>query len=129
MCPDSEELKERLSPLQWAVTQEGATEYAFSGEYDKHFETGIYECICCGAALFTSDTKYDSGCGWPAYWEPVSDDAVKRLPDRSHGMVRVEVRCGSCDAHLGHVFEDGPRDTTGERFCINSASLGFKKRE
>lgn len=126
---DKDELKERLTPLQWDVTQNGATEYAFSGEYDKHFDAGRYECICCGTALFTSDAKYDSGCGWPAYWEPVSPDAVRRLEDRSHGMVRVEVRCGSCDAHLGHVFDDGPRDTTGERFCINSASLGFKQSD
>lgn len=127
MDPDKEELRERLSRLQWEVTQNGATEYAFSGEYDKHFEEGLYECVCCGEPLFTSDTKYDSGCGWPAYWEPVKEGAVKRIPDRSHGMVRTEVRCGTCDAHLGHVFEDGPKDTTGERFCINSASLGFRK--
>lgn len=125
---DKRELKERLSPLQWHVTQERGTEYAFSGEYDKHFDEGVYECVCCGAALFTSDTKYDSGCGWPAYWAPVDDASVRRIPDDSHGMHRVEVRCGACDAHLGHVFEDGPRDKTGERFCINSASLGFRRR-
>lgn len=128
MDPDPKELKERLTRQQWEVTQNGATEIAFSGEYDKHFEEGLYECICCGAALFTSDAKYDSGCGWPAYWAPVEDGSVKRLPDHSHGMVRTEVRCGTCDAHLGHVFEDGPQDKTGERYCINSASLGFRRR-
>lgn len=127
MDTDKTDLRERLTRLQWEVTQNGATEYAFSGEYDKHFEQGLYECVCCGAPLFTSDAKYDSGCGWPAYWEPVSEDAVQRLPDNSHGMVRTEIRCGSCDAHLGHVFDDGPKDKTGERFCINSASLGFRK--
>lgn len=126
---DKDALKERLTPLQWDVTQNGGTEYAFSGAYDKHFDAGLYECICCGAALFTSDAKYDSGCGWPAYWEPIGPESVRRLEDRSHGMVRVEVRCASCDAHLGHVFDDGPQDKTGERFCINSASLGFKKAD
>jgi peptide-methionine (R)-S-oxide reductase len=124
---DPSELRQRLTPVQWHVTQEAGTERAFSGEYDKHFDPGLYECVCCGAPLFTSDAKYDSGCGWPAYWEPVSQDAVRRIPDRSHGMVRTEVRCGTCNAHLGHVFEDGPRDKTGERFCINSASLGFRR--
>ncbi len=125
----SDDLRERLTPLQWHVTQEAGTERAFTGEFDKHFEQGVYECICCGATLFTADAKYDSGCGWPAYWEPIEAGAVKRIEDRSHGMVRIEVRCGSCDAHLGHVFDDGPQDKTGERFCINSAALGFKRAD
>lgn len=126
---DKDELRDRLEPLQWEVTQHGATERAFTGEYDKHFDDGMYVCVCCEAQLFTSEAKYDSGCGWPAYWAPVKEGSVRRIEDNSHGMKRIEVRCGACDAHLGHVFDDGPRDTTGERFCINSASLGFKKQE
>jgi peptide-methionine (R)-S-oxide reductase len=123
--PDQDALRKRLTRQQWEVTQNHATEVAFTGEYDKHFDDGLYRCICCGRDLFRSDAKYDSGCGWPAYWDPVDATAVKEIQDTAFGMVRTEVRCGKCDAHLGHVFTDGPKDKTGLRFCINSAALEF----
>ncbi len=120
-----DDLKDKLTPLEYQVTQQGGTEHAFSGKYYKHHETGAYHCIVCKAPLFTSDAKYDSGSGWPSYWEPAPGADVKELRDESHGMVRTELRCGKCDAHLGHLFDDGPRDKTGLRYCINSASLDF----
>lgn len=123
-APSKEELQKRLTPLQYHVTQEAGTEHAGTGEYNKHKEPGMYVCVCCGADLFASDEKYDSGSGWPSYWKPADDADVEVRVDRSHGMVREEIRCGSCDAHLGHRFDDGPAPT-GQRYCINSASLDF----
>ena len=124
--PSDEELRSRLTPLQYQVTREKGTERAFTGAYAHHKESGTYRCICCGAELFSSSTKYDSGSGWPSFWLPLAGDRVKQIVDRSHGMVRTEVTCARCDAHLGHVFEDGPQPS-GLRFCINSASLDFRK--
>lgn len=124
-----DQLKQELDPETYHVTQEKGTEAPFTNKYDHHFEKGMYYCKVCGVDLFTSDTKYDSGCGWPAFWDPVSKDSVKMNEDNSFGMKRTEVTCGNCGAHLGHVFPDGPKDKTGQRYCINSASLNFKKRE
>ncbi len=118
-------LRERLSPLAWHVTQEKGTERAFSGEHNANKAQGTYSCVVCGAALFSSDTKYDSGSGWPSFWLPLAGDRVTTVRDASHGMARVEVNCANCGSHLGHVFDDGPRPT-GQRYCINSASLDFK---
>ena len=117
--------KENLTDLQYAVTRQGATERAFTGIYDKHFEKGVYNCICCGIELFNSEAKYNSGCGWPAFHTESKGANILRIEDLSHGMRRVEVKCSNCDSHLGHVFEDGPRQYGGERYCINSASLDF----
>jgi peptide-methionine (R)-S-oxide reductase len=120
--PTDDELQVRLTPLQYEVTQKGGTERAFSGEYWDTKDPGSYRCVVCDEELFSSDTKYDSGSGWPSFWQPVDRAKVRLVDDSSHGMVRTEVRCARCDAHLGHVFPDGPRPT-GERFCMNSASL------
>jgi peptide-methionine (R)-S-oxide reductase len=116
------ELRARLMPEQYHVTQEQGTERAFTGEYWDCHDDGVYRCVVCVEPLFSSDTKYDSGTGWPSFWQPVADDAVATATDASHGMVRTEVLCASCGAHLGHVFPDGPRPT-GARFCMNSSSL------
>jgi peptide-methionine (R)-S-oxide reductase len=124
-----EQLKKELDPETFHITQEKGTEAPFTGKYDHHFEKGMYYCTVCGADLFTSDTKYDSGCGWPAFYDPVSKDALVYTEDNTFGMRRTEVTCGNCGSHLGHVFPDGPKDKTGQRYCINSASLNFKKRE
>ena len=124
-----EQLKQELDQETYHITQEKGTEAPFTNKYDHHFEKGMYYCTVCGADLFTSDTKYDSGCGWPAFYDPVSKDSLKYHEDNSFGMRRTEVTCGNCGAHLGHVFPDGPKDKGGQRYCINSASLNFKKRE
>jgi peptide-methionine (R)-S-oxide reductase len=123
---DPDELRARLTPLQFDVTQNAGTERAFSGEYWDNHEAGNYHCVVCGELLFRSDTKFDSGTGWPSFWEAVDPDKVELVTDTSHGMVRTEVRCATCGAHLGHLFPDGPQPT-GERFCMNSASLDFRK--
>ncbi|MDE2437030.1 MAG: peptide-methionine (R)-S-oxide reductase MsrB [Sphingomonadales bacterium] len=123
------EWRERLSPEQYHVLREHGTERAFTGKYEKNKATGVYMCAGCGAPLFASATKYDSGSGWPSYTAPVEGEAVTEIRDMSHGMVRTEVRCANCEGHLGHVFPDGPRDAGGLRYCINSASLDFKPQE
>lgn len=122
--PD-EELKQKLSPIAYAVTQENATERPFSGKYDDFYEKGIYVDIVSGKPLFSSTEKYDAGCGWPSFSKPISKEEITEKTDRSHGMRRVEVRSQSADSHLGHVFDDGPVEKGGLRYCINSAALKF----
>ncbi len=124
-----DEWRLQLTPIQYAVTRQQATERPFTGEYVYHKAEGTYHCIACDLALFSSDTKFDSGCGWPSFWDMVEEGTVEFREDRSHGMVRVETVCSRCGAHLGHVFEDGPRDKTGQRYCINSVAIKFKPKE
>lgn len=120
--PDSS--KKNLSEMQFYVTQKHGTEPPFSGRLLHNKRDGVYHCLVCDAPLFMSESKYDSGCGWPSFYEPVSDNAITYIKDFTHGMERVEIRCSNCEAHLGHVFPDGPQPT-GERYCVNSASLNF----
>lgn len=117
-----------LSDKQKHILMEGGTEAPFTGEYVDNHEEGIYECAWCHTPLFSSDTKFESGSGWPSFWEAVDPEKVQLLDDDSLGMHRIEVRCATCSGHLGHVFEDGPADKTGKRFCINSCTLNFKKK-
>lgn len=123
---DETEWKKSLTDQQFYVTRRKGTEPPFTGEYESTEEPGTYVCVCCGQPLFSSDAKYHSGSGWPSFWQPIEAERVELSRDSTHGMERVEVMCSRCEAHLGHVFEDGPRPT-GLRFCINSASLRLKQ--
>ena len=124
-----QEWRARLTELQYHVTRESGTERPNSGTYYMEDRMGDYHCICCGHLLFTSEMKYHSRCGWPAFHTEHRDAGIRRLEDRAFGMLRIEVRCGSCDAHLGHVFDDGPQESGGERYCINSASMDFTRSD
>lgn len=125
---DETDWRDKLTPEQYAIAREGGTERAFTGKYWDNKEEGVYRCVCCGAELFRSDTKYESGSGWPSFYRPAVEENVGTKQDRSMFMARTEIVCSKCDAHLGHVFEDGPKPT-GLRYCVNSASLDFEPSE
>lgn len=122
----NDQFRKKLTPDQYHMCREGGTEPPFSGKYVHQNENGMYSCVACGALLFSSDTKFDSGTGWPSFWNSVNKDAIELHEDTSLGMHRTEVRCAKCGSHLGHVFNDGPQDKTGLRYCINSVALEFK---
>jgi peptide-methionine (R)-S-oxide reductase len=122
-----DEWREQLTPEEYDVCRKAGTERAFTGKYWDCKEDGVYRCVCCDHELFDAGTKFDSGTGWPSFWKPIDEERVRAVEDRSHGMVRVEVRCARCDAHLGHVFPDGPQPT-GERYCMNSVALDLVPR-
>ena len=124
---DDAEWRGELTEEQYRVARQRGTERAFTGKYYSSVDTGVYRCVCCGADLFSSESKYDSGSGWPSFWQPVAKENVELESDASLGMRRIEVKCARCDAHLGHVFEDGP-EPTGLRYCINSVSLALEKK-
>ena len=122
------EWKKKLTPEQFEILRNKGTEPAFSGEFVDNHDDGMYSCLACGSSLFDSSTKFESGSGWPSFWDVAEKGNVKLIDDNSHGMNRVEVKCASCGSHLGHVFEDGPQDKTGLRYCINSRALEFNKK-
>ena len=124
-----EEWRKQLTPEQYHVAREKGTERAFTGAYWDNHKEGVYRCVGCGVQLFSSDTKFDSGTGWPSFTQPMDDSNVELEEDRSHGMRRIEVHCKQCGTHLGHVFPDGPREAGGQRFCINSCSLNFEEKK
>ena len=121
---DIKDIKEKLSDQAFHVTQENGTEPPFSGDLLNVKEEGIFKCICCDENLFLSSAKFESGTGWPSFWEPINEESIKKIQDNSHGMIRIEVQCGKCSAHLGHLFNDGP-EPTGLRFCMNSVAMSF----
>ena len=123
------EWRQQLSPEQYAVTRQAATERPFTGKYVHNKAEGTYCCVACGQPLFSSQTKFESGTGWPSFWDVVEQGSVELRKDNSHGMHRIEAVCGRCGSHLGHVFDDGPHDKTGQRYCINSAALSFRKSD